>query len=381
MKEYFKAGGQGGGRYNPLYFLTLFYTSKYRPLRLRHYHELGQLDLYLTTLAAGVTDDARRWAEQEIEIASQKGVTVVTIADSKYPHRLFEIEDPPLVLFVAGTLPEDQVPVIGIVGTRNATPSGIFMARRLGERISAGGGVVVSGLALGIDEAAHNGALEGAAQFRNHPGIAVIGAGLDQITPFKNHRLKNQILAAGGAVVSEYGMTCHPTRFTFPQRNRIISGLTEGVIVVEAKERSGALITARTAIEQGRELYVIPGSPHSPVSLGSNRLMRDGAVPIVELNDLEDHFEWMIRNTPRTKRGKKQAGKSEGEVAQSPNDPLERSILSLLKKRHIQSFDELLIAVRVPANRLGAALGLLETNGAIYSHPGGLYSVTPFIDI
>ena len=380
MKECFKAAEEIRGQCSPLYLLTIFHLSNYRPLRLRHYFELGQLESYLTSIALGVTDEAIRWAEQEIRIAAENGVAVVTIADSNYPRRLFEIEDPPLALFVSGRLPEEQIPVVGIVGTRNATPSGIFMARRLGRRIASGGGVVVSGLALGIDEAAHNGALEGAAELNGHPGIAVIGSGLNQVTPYKNRRLKDQILSAGGAVVSEYGMTRHPTRFTFPQRNRIISGLTEGIIVVEAKERSGALITARTAIEQGRELFVVPGSPHSPVSLGSNRLMRDGAIPIVELNDLEDHFEWLTRINPKnvkTKTGKK----SGTEAAQTPTDPLERTIVGLLRKRHILTFEELLTAVRIPASRLGAALGLLETNGVVYSHPGGLYSVTPFIDI
>ena len=210
--------------------------------------------------------------ERILEKCQMENISIVTIQDAAYPERLRQIPDPPAVLYVRGKLPYlDEVPAVAVVGTRKASVYGIKMAMRLGQEITAGGGIVVTGLALGIDGAAAKGAL-----MENGPCVGVLGTAIDVNYPQQNSALIDDV-ASIGAVISEFPPG-YPTRGdNFPRRNRIISGLCCGTCVVEAPKRSGALITADLALEQGRDPFVVPGNADSAASMGSNALLKDCA--------------------------------------------------------------------------------------------------------
>jgi DNA processing protein len=205
---------------------------------------------------------------------------LLTLEDPGYPVLLAEIYDPPLTLFVRGTLPSDEERCVAVVGTRKPTPYGIRMAEKFGRELAARGITVVSGLAAGIDAAAHRGALEAGGRT-----IAVLGCGVDVAYPRQNEELMEDI-ARQGAVISQYPMGTQPAAGHFPFRNRIISGLSLGTLVVEAPERSGALITARQAAEQGREVYAVPGPLGVLNSAGPHRLIQEGAKLVTSVDDI-----------------------------------------------------------------------------------------------
>lgn len=200
---------------------------------------------------------------------SRAGVAVLTMADEAYPVRLREIPDPPPALFVRGNLSEG--PAVALVGSRKASSSGVDIARRLGLALAARGVCVVSGLALGVDAAAHGGALDA-------PGrtVGVLGCGIDVVYPRANRELYDRVGAAG-ALVSEYALGEAPLAWRFPARNRIVAGLCDCTVVVEAPEKSGALITARHALDAGCDVWAVPGPPDAPECRGSNKLLADGA--------------------------------------------------------------------------------------------------------
>ena len=214
-------------------------------------------------------------AEATLEACSRKKLHILTYRDAGYPARLRNIPDPPLVLYYKGQLPElDSVPVIGVVGTRKASAYGLTAAKRMGYQIGRCGGAVVSGMAYGIDGMAMSGALTAGATT-----VGVLGCGADIIYPLSNRALFRDV-ERYGCILSEFEPGQPPARWTFPRRNRIISGLSCGVLVVEAPESSGALITARHAAEQGRDVFVVPGNIDVPSCVGSNRLLRDGAIMV-----------------------------------------------------------------------------------------------------
>lgn len=206
------------------------------------------------------------------DACERKGIGYITIADSNYPPRLRALEDSPLVLYYRGRLPDfEQRPMIGVVGTRDATINGLRAAQRLGGEIALCGGLVVSGGAVGIDIRALRGA-----HAAGMPTVTVLAGGLDKIYPHENEEFLLE-LCQNGCLLSETAPGGAVYKGTFLQRNRLISGMSNGVVVVEAPERSGALNTARWAKEQGKELFAVPGAPDSPVCVGSNRLLDDGA--------------------------------------------------------------------------------------------------------
>jgi DNA processing protein len=209
---------------------------------------------------------------------------LLSLDDPRYPGELLQMADPPLLLYVLGQLAVLQHPQrLAIVGSRNPTPQGEAHAREFAHALGAAGVCVVSGLALGVDGAAHTGALDAGA-----PTIAVVGTGLDRVYPKRHLALAHRI-AAQGAIVSEYPLGSAPLAAHFPQRNRIISGLSQGTLVVEAALQSGSLITARLAAEQGREVFAIPGSIHAPQARGCHALIRQGAKLVESAQDiLED---------------------------------------------------------------------------------------------
>ncbi len=206
---------------------------------------------------------------------------VITLGDEAYPPELLQTEDPPLLLYVLGQLSSLRHPQrLAIVGSRNPTPQGALNARQFAQGLGRAGVCVVSGLALGVDGAAHEGALEAGA-----PTLAVVGTGLDRVYPSRHRDLAHRI-AAQGALISEYPLGTPPLAPNFPKRNRIIAGLSQGTLVVEAALQSGSLITARLAAEQGREVFAIPGSIHSPQARGCHALIRQGAKLVESAQDI-----------------------------------------------------------------------------------------------
>lgn len=231
-------------------------------------------------LLAPPSADTRGQIDKTIAWAEQAGNHVLTLADAAYPKALLQIPDPPLLLYVRGRLELLGVPALAVVGSRNATAQGLRNAEKFSEALSQGGLPIVSGLALGIDAAAHAGGLRGAGST-----IAVIGTGADLTYPARNRELTERI-AAEGCIASEYALGTPPVAANFPRRNRIISGLARGVLVIEAAARSGSLITARMAAEQGREVFAIPGSIHSPLSKGCHLLIKQGAKLVESAQDI-----------------------------------------------------------------------------------------------
>ncbi|MBR4057287.1 MAG: DNA-processing protein DprA [Oscillospiraceae bacterium] len=233
--------------------------------------ELKALPLSGAELAT-LLDKSLKAAQHILDSCVRLGVHIHTIRDAAYPNRLRNIYDPPLLLYVLGRLPAiDDMAAIAVVGTRSATPYGIKMGRRMGYELTKGGAIVVSGLAEGVDSAAAQGALRAGGSC-----IGVLGTGIDQVYPRFNQPLFEDVQTVG-ALVSEYPPGAPITKGTFPRRNRILSGLSCGVVVIEAPEKSGALITAARALEQGRDLFAVPGNADSPNCEGSNALIKDCA--------------------------------------------------------------------------------------------------------
>lgn len=240
--------------------------------------------------------DPSETIETSLTWASQPGQFIITLADTAYPAALLEIPDPPCVLYVRGNPELLQKRGLAVVGSRNATPQGMQTAENFSRAIAAQGIGIISGLALGIDAAAHRGALAAGGET-----IAVIGTGADRLYPARNRELALAI-AERGAIVSEFPLGTPAIASNFPRRNRIISGLSRGVLVVEAAPESGSLITARLAAEQGREVFAIPGSIHSVVARGCHKLIKQGA-KLVEtaqdiLEELGSYDEPVAANAP-----------------------------------------------------------------------------------
>ena len=238
--------------------------------------------------------------DAELARMEKSGARVLTQSDPEYPELLKEIHDPPIVLYVLGKLePRDQRNGIGVVGTRKASHYATEAAKKLGYQLAYAGLTIYSGLARGIDTAAHQAALAA-----NGRTVAGLGSGLGHIDPEENSPLAEKIAAGAGAVISEYPMETPPTRQTFPKRNRIISGCSFGLLVVEAGLNSGALISAREAGEQGRSLYAVPGRIDHPGTLGSNRLIQQGAKLVIDAGDVLSDLSMIYASPPeRLKSG------------------------------------------------------------------------------
>jgi len=231
--------------------------------------------------------DSVDW-EGEQERAAGSGVRLITQIDAEYPKQLLEIHDPPLALYVSGELESRDTHSIAIVGTRHPTNYGLQCAEKLAFRLAGAGFTVVSGLAEGIDTVAHRAAIK--AKGRT---LAVIGSGLDCLYPVSNKDLAKEI-SAHGAVISEFPFGRKPDKTTFPIRNRIVSGLSKGVVVVEAGLKSGALITVNQALEQGRTVFAVPGRIDSPASQGTHKLIKSGAKLVVDVEDIISEYEFLI---------------------------------------------------------------------------------------
>jgi DNA processing protein len=237
--------------------------------------------------------EARSLAERTMAQARTGQVRWSCALSNEYPPRLWEISDPPIVLWTRGDVDLLSQPAVAVVGSRRASPSSLAVAFELGRELAAHGLAVVSGLARGVDGAAHTGALEAGGRT-----IAVLGSGVDVVYPPEHERLAGQVLEAG-ALVSEFPPGTEPRAYRFPLRNRVISGLSLAVVVIEAHERSGSLITARQALEQGRDVLAVPGGVASGRHRGGHALIKDGARLVETVDDVLEEIGWQTRNGPR----------------------------------------------------------------------------------
>lgn len=247
---------------------------------------------------AALSDKDLAGARRILDECAQKNIRILTMQDAAYPQRLKNISDPPVVLYCVGNLPEvDDLPVIAVVGTRRASGYGLSTAKRMGYQIAACGGVVVSGMAFGVDGMAMAGALSA-----DMPVIGVLGCGADIVYPLSNKALFADTQRCG-CLISEFPPGTPPNKWNFPRRNRIISGLSCGVLVIEAPERSGALITARQAADQGRDVFVVPGNIDVDTCKGSNALLRDGAIAVSSGWDVLSEYEAQYPDRVRKSTG------------------------------------------------------------------------------
>ena len=292
-----------------------------------------------------------------LEWLAQPGNHVLTLADADYPKRLLEIPDPPALLYIKGNSRLLEASSLAIVGSRNATPQGLQNAQAFARDLSRRGWTIVSGLALGIDASAHEGGLDG-----DGSTIAVIGTGLDIVYPARNHTLAHRI-AASGVIVSEYPLGTQALAGNFPRRNRIISGLARGVIVVEAALQSGSLITAREAADQGREVFAIPGSIHSALSKGCHQLIKQGAKLVEAASDILEEL-----GAPAPLKQGAQTIPAE----QPPTDGATADLLAALGHDPID-VDSLIARSGLTPDRAYAILLMLELDGQVGKLPGGRY--------
>jgi DNA processing protein len=328
---------------------------------------LAEYGLPQQVLAANVLGKAPPEFEPQVDLTLQwledPAATapryVITLADARYPAALLQIADPPLVLYMTGQLHTPWPDAIAMVGSRNATAQGLAHAKEFAAAFARCGLTVVSGLALGIDGAAHEGALDGAA-----PGTlataAVVGTGLDRVYP-KQHRDLAHRIAQRGVIVSEYPIGTPPLAENFPRRNRLIAALAHGTVVVEAALQSGSLITAREAAEQGKEVFAIPGSIHAPQSRGTHALIRQGAKLVETAQDVLEELPALARRAPALApaRGKRVPDTQDTLLAAMGFDPM--------------GLDALVARTGIDAAALQARLLQLELDGHVARLAGGLY--------
>ena len=322
--------------------------------------------------AALLTQELRQVsAEEELERASKTGVQVITWDEESYPALLKEIADPPLVLYVAGDVTALDTPSIAIVGTRHPTVYGRETARRFAYQLGVAGYTITSGLAEGIDTEAHMGALK--AKGRT---VAVLGGALDCLYPKSNTKLAREIATSGGAVISEYAFGRQPDRQTFPMRNRIVSGLSRGVLVVEAPINSGTLITAGQGMDQNRSVMAIPGRIDSAASQGCHKLLKEGARLVISPEEVIDEVQDLFVGTSAriSTEIRKPVKKSEFKEEKKPVPVLtaeERSIMAVGEEggTHI---DVIIRKTGLPAGRVNALLVSLQMKRLVKLVPGGI---------
>ncbi len=310
-------------------------------------------------------------AEEEMAKANEAGAKIITPADAQFPERLLEIYDPPLCLYVRGDASILTQPGIAVVGTRHPTPYGVGMSERLSCDLSARGLIIISGLARGVDTAAHRGTVNAKGKT-----IAVFGTGVDVLYPRENAKLAEQILSLGGALISEFPIGTFAAPQNFPIRNRIISGLSVGVLVLEAGEYSGTRITARCALEQCREVYAVPGNVTNKLSWGPNTLIKQGAKLVATWEDVWEELPSEIR---LRLEAEKPIESPKAETASlfdgAQLSPHEKKIYAILKADEMMHIDEIVerLGQSMSSSEMFAALFELELSSKVRQLPGKNY--------
>ena len=379
----------GAGSYKPKRILEYFPD-------LESFYEAGQLQwrsigLFTPKELKALREHTIADGEVLLRECQSKGMQTLTPACNGYPERLLEIENPPCVLYVKGTLPDvDTHPALAVVGTRNATTTGKQIAFDLSVQLAQSGMVIVSGGAKGIDTAAHQGALQGGGSC-----ICVLGCGLECSYLQENEHIRRQI-AEQGAILSEFPFDTPALKHHFPIRNRIISGLSVGILVVEAAERSGSLITAAAALEQNRDVFAVPCGIYNPVSEGVNNLLKAGAKPVTKVQDIleeysgfaltlkavqsevkakwgqEDRMLYCEPATMQVKRKQESVQKAQPTMQGLSQDGA--LVLEKLTRQPVQ-MEQLEEITGLSAQRILIAVTELELCNAIVSHSGRRYSV------
>lgn len=303
------------------------------------------------------SDSVKREAFRILEACEKQHIEIITLSHALYPEMLKFISDPPLILYCKGNLP--KLNAIAVVGSRKASGYGIETAIKLSTELAMAGILVVSGMARGIDTAAHCGALNSGCQT-----VAVLGCGLDLVYPPENRGLMERIMKCG-AVISEYAPGTPPATFHFPCRNRIISGMSLGTLVVEAGMKSGSLITAQCALEQGREVFAVPGDISHYNSAGTNRLIKDGAKMVLSVDDILDELHF----------GYAPLSRKDSYQKDSFNDARNKKVLSALKIEDLYD-EELCIKTGISVTELYGLLLDLELKGLIRKSINGKYRAT-----
>ena len=381
-------------------------TDRQKLLLLQHfqdpeeiYHIQGNISGVSEEIMEALEDKDLQRARDILADCAGKGIRVLTLRDEGYPEKLRNTYDPPLVLYVKGILPRwNTVPVIGIVGTRKASMYGLHTAMCFGGQIAACGALVVSGGAAGVDAKAMEGALDAGC-----PVVGVLGCGVDVVYPASNRRLFERVVEKG-CLISEYPPKTPGIHWHFPQRNRIISGMSDGLLVVEAPEKSGALITARRAMEQGRDIFVVPGNVDVDSCAGSNALLQDRAVaalsgwdvvkeyealypgkvskkPIPEevlkvaqkpaVLEKSERFDGMIQKKAIDKEEKSTYSVLDSVAAALPET--EQAVLALVPREGVL-VDDVIAEAELPASTVRSILTKLSLKGLTVSHPGGRIS-------
>jgi DNA processing protein len=315
---------------------------------------------------------ARSDAEQEVELTRRQGGTILTYEDQDYPERLREIFDPPTVLWVLGDVKLLSRPSIAIVGTRKPTPYGTGMAEILARDLANRRLVILSGMARGIDTAAHHGALSAS----GGRTVAVWGTGVDVIYPKENKSLAEKILLEGGAILSEYRLGTFPAPQNFPKRNRILSGISIGVLVVEAGENSGTRVTARCALEQDRDVYAVPGNVTSKNAWGPNTLIKQGAKLVATWEDVWQELPTQVRLELEDELGFASPEEHAASIVEElPLQEPEKVVLNALRHDEAVQLDEMMekLESQLTSSEIFTALFELELAGRIKQLPGKNY--------
>ncbi len=362
--------------------LRLINTEGIGPIGFKRLTErFGSVDEALRETANKKTIPSSLWAKEELERVRRFGALIISADDPRYPQKLRERDDAPPLLYVKGNLELlNHRPAVAVVGTRNATIIGRKLASQISFELTENDVLIVSGMARGIDTAAHRGAMY--AKRQQGPTIAVMGTGIDQIYPSENEKLYQQI-GEQGLLISEYPMTTSAQSGHFPRRNRIVAALSEAVLVAEATEKSGSLITAQMAADQGRLIFAIPGSPGEARSQGPNRLLRQGALWAENAADILDILNNKIKPKPF-----KPSATNEYDLFIKPLDILQKtadippvkncdknSILAYLSAEGVDT-DELIRCSGLDAPRLAMLLIELEMEDKIIRLPGNKIALT-----
>jgi len=333
--------------------------------------ELEALQLPAQSAQFIASGEAGHTADQELEKLAGTGASLVTYHDDAYPERLREIYDPPGLLWVRGEAALLSRPSLAVVGTRHPTPYGTGMAETLSRDLALRGLIILSGMARGVDTAAHKGALAA-----KRPTTAVWGTGIDVIYPKENKSLAEQILAGGGVIISELPLGTFPAPQNFPRRNRILSGMSVGVLVIEAAEYSGTRVTARCALEQNREVFAVPGNVTSKKAWGPNMLIKQGAKLTTCWEDVWEELPTQVRmELEQSDQFASQVTSEASLFEESPLPPSEARVLSVLRQDEALQMDEILeqLEPEMSSSEVFTALFELELAGKIRQLPGKNY--------
>ena len=375
--------GSRAGDSSQLAWLALTLTPGLGPTRARRLVEFfgniaNVLNASLTELeGAGLpaqsaqslgTGKSIELAHEEFAKAATAGIQLVTLDDPEYPARLRQIYDPPLVLYVRGNATALAQPGIAVIGTRHPTPYGTGMAERLACDLAGRGLVIFSGLARGVDTCSHRGAVSAKGKT-----VAVFGTGVDVIYPKENTRLAEQILSFGGALISEFPLATFPAPQNFPIRNRVISGITCGVLVIEAAEYSGTRITARCALEQNREVFAVPGNVTNKNSWGPNTLIKQGAKLVATWEDVWEELPADVQLALTPVPGAESQSPKTASLFEEPSlSPHEKKIYRVLKADEAMHLDEIIekLELELSSSEIFAAMFELELAGKVKQLPG-----------